>query len=325
MKADVVLTFQVSAVLLVCSVSTCILDMLHILPAVVLESVECHGLPIDSKRLSVLYITKCRDLERKQCEGSTHRQILLLVDFLWLASVGIILDSEVIVQELAVEAANDDDLVWADLAHASTLSGGDRHLHLSLGEVHFFPLTALEAVQVEGEALDGLGVLLVGVLDAAEHVDEAMVEMAAGVVMSSLIDSWELKPLIDGDVVELNAIGCIVYLLPGARDDDVSIEDGAAGVAMTGEVHSLLLQELEVVGTRVVLVNDLAALEHAIWECLVVATTDHEYTWLLESDLDHLEVVGEVSLEVNKLVHAVFVLDVENGDCPRVLLEDVQL
>lgn len=94
---------------------------------------------------------------------------------------------------------------------------------------------------------------------------------------------------------------------------------------MPCEIHPLFLKELQVVRRRVILVHQFAALEHAIRKGFVVTTSDHEYTWLLNANLDHLKVVWKVSFEVYKLVDAVFVLHVVNRNCPRIFLENIQL
>ena len=71
-------------------------------------------------------------------------------------------------------------------------------------------------------------------------------------------------------------------------------------------LHTLLLDELEVVLDRVGLLDDLAALEHAVRQGLEVATADHEYTWLMHANLNHLEVMREVSAELDELVLELF-------------------
>jgi len=55
------------------------------------------------------------------------------------------------------------------------------------------------------------------------------------------------------------------------------------------------------------------ALEHAVWQCLVVASTDHVHGWVHATQLDHLKIMWEVSHKVNSFVDHRFVWNVEHG------------
>ena len=157
---------------------TCVFDVLDVFPGTVLESVQRHGLPVNSESLSVLNVSKSWDLEWEQCKGAAHAQVLLLVHLLRLTSILIILDREVVIQELSVKSTHDHDLIGSDLAHSCSLSRSNRGRHLCLLKVNFLPLLVVQVVNVELEALNGAGVLFVGILDSAEHVDEFMIEVA---------------------------------------------------------------------------------------------------------------------------------------------------
>jgi len=93
---------------------------------------------------------------------------------------------------------------------------------------------------------------------------------------------------------------------------------------MPSIVHSLLVLELQIVCTWIIFAYYFTALKHAIWKSFVVTTTNHKYTWLTESYLNHLEIMWEVSFEINELVNATFVLDIEDWNGPRVFLENVK-
>lgn len=70
-------------------------------------------------------------------------------------------------------------------------------------------------------------------------------------------------------------------------------------MTMSGELHSFPADELQVINTRIVLLNNLLAFKHAIWQRFIVTTSDHEDSWLFNANLDDLEVVGECTSEVN--------------------------
>lgn len=48
--------------------------------------------------------------------------------------------------------------------------------------------------------------------------------------------------------------------------------------------------------------DEFSALEHRIRKRLVVTSTNHEGFWMLDTNLDHLEVVWEIASEVNGFV-----------------------
>jgi len=81
---------------------------------------------------------------------------------------------------------------------------------------------------------------------------------------------------------------------------------------MSCEVHPLLVKELKVISTRIVFINKFAALEHAIRQRFVITTTDHEYTWLLYTHLNHLEIMWKVAFEIDKFMDTIFVFHVIN-------------
>lgn len=152
-----------------------------------------------------------------------------------------------------------------------------------------------------------------------------MIEVATGVVVSAFVNARKLHPFINLDVVNLNSLGSLVDFFARSRHNDVPVQNRAARVTVSSKVHPLFIQELQVVCAWIVFVDKFTALEHAVWQSFVVATTNHEYTWLMNTHLDHLKIVRKVAFEVNELVNATFVFHIVNWDSPRVFLEHIQL
>lgn len=228
--------------------SRIVFDVLDIFPAVLLESVQSHCLPVYGQSLSLLDVSESRHLEWEQIECSAHAQVLLFVQLFWLASLLVVLERVEVVQKLAVEATNNHDFIWADLAHSCALSRSDQRGSLNLLNIDSLPLVFEWVVDVVVVALNRGRVLFVRILNAAEHIYEFMVEVAARVVVPSFVDAWQLEPLINLNVVNLYSARSLVHFFPGARYDDVAIHNGAARVAMSCEIHPLFIEELQVVG-----------------------------------------------------------------------------
>lgn len=70
-------------------------------------------------------------------------------------------------------------------------------------------------------------------------------------------------------------------------------------MTMSGKLHPFPADELQVINTRIVLLNYLLAFKHAVWQRFIVTTSDHEDPRLFNANLDDLEVVGEGTSEVN--------------------------
>ena len=71
---------------------------------------------------------------------------------------------------------------------------------------------------------------------------------------------------------------------------------------MSGILHSLSVFEHQLILLRAHLGYKLSALEHTVRQSSEVTTTNHEYTWNIPADLNHLEVMWEITLEVDKFV-----------------------
>ena len=235
------------------------LYMLHIIPFALFVLVQCHRLPIDSEDGTLLCTAERGHLEREEVQVVGT----LTLQFHRLATV-IALDDEAVGQELTVEAADDEDLLIAELRHASTLPRGQTTQNHLRFRSHVQKLPVLSLTAFELEPLDRVAVLLVRVLDAAKHVDELVTQVAARVVVATFLHLRQLHPLVDLRIVALDTLRSSFDLLARARHDDVSVHNLADGVAMASKRHSLFLLELQVVLCRVGLRDDLAALEHAI-------------------------------------------------------------
>ena len=117
-----------------------ILDMLDILPAIVVQFVQGHCLPIHCQSLPLLDISECWNLEWEKSKRAAHAQVLCLEDLLGFSIFRVIVKSIVIIQKLTVESSNDHDLFWADLAHSRSLSCCDLRLHHTLWNVNSLPV-----------------------------------------------------------------------------------------------------------------------------------------------------------------------------------------
>jgi len=71
---------------------------------------------------------------------------------------------------------------------------------------------------------------------------------------------------------------------------------------VTSILHALLVFEVEGELVRFKRLEELSALEHAVGKILEVSSSNHENSRLDASNLDHLEVVGEGTVEVYGLV-----------------------
>lgn len=96
-------------------------------------------------------------------------------------------------------------------------------------------------------------------------------------------------------------------------------------MTMSGELHPFPADELQVINTRIVLLNYLLAFKHAVRQRFIVTTSDHEDPRLFNANLDDLEVVGEGTSEVNVSVLEGLFWEIECSYCFRVLLEDEKI
>lgn len=88
------------------------LDMFVIRPLLAIVEEEAHVLPVDGIRKSVLDVSDGWHLEGEQGCALDHRSLVLLFCHVHRLALVIELDQVVVAQELAVEAAHDNDFVW---------------------------------------------------------------------------------------------------------------------------------------------------------------------------------------------------------------------
>lgn len=230
--------------------------------------VQGHAAPVDRQGLLQLGVADSRHLEWEQVVLGVLSQELLALAQVALGRV--YFECVIVAQELAVESSNDQDLVICELAHACALSGRDDWLvnliERLLTDADLGPLDLGDGLEGEDQTLDGVGVLLACVLDAAEDVNKLVLEVAAGVVVSALVDVLELHPLVLIRIIQLDFLGGLTHLFPGAGNHDVGVGDAHARVTMASILHSLLVQELVLVQGAVGVGHKLTALEHAVWE-----------------------------------------------------------
>jgi len=142
--------------------------------------------------------------------------------------------------------------------------------------------------------------------------------------MAAFFHRGNINPLVNLRVVKLSLWGSKSYLLSRASDEDVSVKDSTARVAVTCILHALLVFEVEGELVRFKRLEELSALEHAVGKILEVSSSNHENSRLDASNLDHLEVVGEGTVEVYGLVLNGPWCYVNDRDVFRVLVEDKQ-
>lgn len=120
--------------------------------------------------------------------------------------------------------------------------------------------------------------------------------------MASFIHRSYFNPLVDLGIIEFCFLGSKTDLFTRASDDDVSVEESTDRVTMASILHSPSVFELPSELVVVERLDQLTALEHAVWKSFVVTSSNHEDSHGFSADLDHLEVVREAALEVNRLM-----------------------
>jgi hypothetical protein len=90
-----------------------------------------------------------------------------------------------------------------------------------------------------------------------------------------------------------------------------------------GKFHFLLIFKLKLEVGIISKIDEFATLKHAVWEYLVITSSNHKTSWILDSTLDHLEIMWEVAYEINLFVDLRLGANVELSDCFGVLLEDI--
>lgn len=143
--------------------------------------------------------------------------------------------------------------------------------------------------------------------------------------MSSFVDSWKFHPVIDFGVVEFDSVCGTTYFFSWTWDQNISVSNSAARVTMSSVLHSLLVDKFQVVVDGWLITDQFLAQKHAVWESFVVTTTEHKDTWLLDANLDHLEIMWKVPSELDIFMVQSLIPGVEYGDWFWIFLKDKEL
>jgi len=71
---------------------------------------------------------------------------------------------------------------------------------------------------------------------------------------------------------------------------------------MTSILHTGLVLEVHLEAWLVEGADKFSALKHTVGKSLIITSADHVYLGILKSQLNHLEIVWEVSSEVNSFM-----------------------
>lgn len=191
-----------------------------------------------------------------------------------------------------VEATEDEDLILVHLGDTETLAGGE----LVRCEGHQFP-TLLRLVVY---ALDAVNIFLASVGDSAENVHEAVLEGAAGMIVAALIQLRQIKPNVNICVVALCLIFGMLYLLPGASDNDELVAQRAGRVTVALILHSILAQD----AIGAILDHDFEALIEGVWCFLEVTPANQKEaaSWGLHTLVVMREIHSHVDLVLQQLL-----------------------
>lgn len=296
-------------------------------PVIIIEEVQSHLWPVNWNNLTSSRVTNGGDLEWEEVLACVLSLELLTVEE--SSSAWVNLECVVVWQEFAVESSNDHDLIFAELAHTSSLSGSDWyrwvHIHWVVIHVDFFPSSCGDGAHVELEPLNWVGVLLTRVLDTTENVDIVVLKVGTWVIMTTFINWLKFKPVVLVRIVQFDLLRCWTHFFSGTRYHDVCICNVAARVSVSGVLHTGLVLEVHLVLWLVEGTDELSTLEHAVGQCLVITTSDHVHFWVLLTQLNHLEIVREVASEVYGSMTELLWDHVQDGNGLWVLLEDEKL
>lgn len=287
------------------------------MPLFILEFIEFVRLPVDGNHGSVCGVGNGRHLEGEY--------VVFEFGVGLPQGVGLRVEEESLIGELSVEAANDEDFPRAGPWHLADTTALPRGHELLPGDLEDLPsLLTLgeEVVGVQLETLDGVHVLLVFVGDPAEDVEVLILEDTARVVVASVVHGLEGHPLVGISVVDLHLLAGAVNVLTGACHKDEVLSHRGARVAVTSELHLCPLLEFELSGLPGD-GHDLVHLEHALRKLVEVTPTNDENLDALLAHLDTLEVVGEVSLSLNRVRGHREGLSIVDVEPLRILLDDV--
>lgn len=291
-----------------------------IIPWVISKMMHLHMLPIDSDHFSLFDVADCWHLE--------WEELLIwwsfkLVEFVDVAGVFIDIDEVVILAELSIESSNNHEFTSWELAHTCSLSGCD-HVVRVLCSINWNSLPfIIEICKWKLHSFKWRRVFLVCILNTTKNVDKFIVEVCTWVIMSSFIDLSKFHPFINLSIIDLNSWLSLIDFFSGTTDQNVSIGDCAARVAMSCKLHLFLFFKFILETVIASQFFELSALEHGIWQSFIVSTSNHKNLWVDVTNLDHLEIVWKVASEINWSVAQLFWVYIKTSDCLWIFLEDV--
>jgi hypothetical protein len=254
-------------------------------PFLGIELEDAEGAPVDRVELLVFDVA-----HRGYSEGED-----VLLEFVLgvLHSVVVRVKLQAFVEVLSAKAAHDHDRVARELWGAEALASSHHEwIALWISELDFSPLASHVAeAETDFKALDGVWVALRLIWDTAKYVDHFSIEVAAGVVVATIVEHGDLLPLVGLNVVQLALLGRAVHILAGACHQNVSVTDRACWMTVAWILHPCL--EHAVVSRSISVENELIGFIHWGRRQVEVTTADHEEQGLL-ADLHELEIVREV-------------------------------
>ena len=258
-----------------------------------------HMLPINCNDLSLVNISNSWDLEWEQWLLSWSFEFSKLVD---VSFYFITFDEKVVWAEFTIEASHDHNLIFGQLTHSSSLSSCDHAIKVTTWvNYNSFPFI-VKVCQWKLHPFKWGRVLFICILDTSKYVYELVVEICAGVVVSSFIYLSEFHPFINLSIKDFYSGLGLIYFFSWPWYQNISISNWAARMTMSGKFHFLFIFKLKLEIGIISKIYELTTLEHAVWEGLVITSSNHKTFWFFDSTLYHLEIMWEVASEINLLV-----------------------
>lgn len=220
-----------------------------------------HVLPVNGDDLSLVNISNCWYLKWEKLLVGWSLEFVELGDVaVWLVAI----DEIVVLAEFTVEATNNHNLTFWQLAHTSTLSGCDHVVWVLAGVNNDSLPLEVEISERKLHSFKRCRILFISILNASKDVNKFVVEVCAGMVVSSFIDLGKLHPLVNFAIINFNSRLSLVNFFSRTWNHNVSISDCTARVAMSCEFHLFLFFELELVAWIARQWFEFTALEHAV-------------------------------------------------------------
>ena len=147
---------------------------------------EGHVLPVDRYHGSFCGVADCWNLEGEEWSSASTGCSFVFSDLDDISCVLIKFDKIKITKELSIESTNHHNFIFGELAHASSLSS----CYLwSIGQRSFSTCDLLPSICKIGDwklnPFECWWILLICVLNAAKNINELVVEIRTGVVVSA--------------------------------------------------------------------------------------------------------------------------------------------